>query len=257
VAIEFHSGIERGCGRRIEGGIYAETGTSTTGKPVEAFLFDPVIPVDDPPSHGFSPVGVHPIEGVNGIWNAGDWVGETHYAYPADYVEEVRRFGSSRRLPRTFDFSTISAKSRLVFMHSRAVIQNYQALAQERPEYTQVARQPWCPQNKPHHQHPGQAEPSVRQQCAALHWETFDPAGKDIDLANDPDLDARAAFRVFKGLWEYRCAVAPRPQRYSPGLFMWLPIHRLVVIRDPYGDTHKEALEAAQKAQVPLDMEDA
>ncbi len=38
---------ERGCGDREPGGVYAESGLSRYGRPIEHFLFDPPLPVPD------------------------------------------------------------------------------------------------------------------------------------------------------------------------------------------------------------------
>lgn len=55
--------VTRGCSPRKSGGVYFETGISDKGQPVEYFLCDPPVPVDD---WHLSPVGVQLIE-RNGI----------------------------------------------------------------------------------------------------------------------------------------------------------------------------------------------
>ncbi len=78
--------VERGCGEREQGGVYAETGLSRYGTPLEYFLIDPPQPL---------PVGLDLInkpqlweDPATGITHLLIWIGGEHYEWCPDYVEE-------------------------------------------------------------------------------------------------------------------------------------------------------------------------
>lgn len=111
--------VARGCGTRKVGGIYWTLGVGP-GQPWHRFLIDPPVPV---------PTGLRcPNQGVAlfedprhpGRWHLIDRVGAAYYPNVADFVEEFRRFGVSRRLPRSLDFSKLSPQSCLYVAHARA-----------------------------------------------------------------------------------------------------------------------------------------
>lgn len=118
--------VERGCGEREPGGVYAESGLSNHGLPLEAFLMDPPLPI---------PAGLDLINKPQ-LWQrvlpSGDpvldleerpiydlliWVGQEHYEYAPDYLEEVRRYGASRKLNPNLDLSLLSSASRMILAH--------------------------------------------------------------------------------------------------------------------------------------------
>jgi len=115
--------ITRGCGTRKAGGIYGEVELSENGTPFDMFLLDP--PQESPVQ--VKAVGVQLIE-LEGVFHILDRVGTKHYEYTADFVEEARRFGISRRFPKTIDFSKITADSRLVLVHEKAFVSNMKEL---------------------------------------------------------------------------------------------------------------------------------
>ena len=45
------------------------------------------------------------------------WVGAEHYPYCCDYIEELRRYGASRRLNPNLDLSLLSQSSRMILAH--------------------------------------------------------------------------------------------------------------------------------------------
>src|SRR5258708_37000382 len=48
------------------------------------------------------------------------WVGEEHYPYCSDFIEEVKQFGAPRRLNPNLDLSLLSRSSRMILAHPRA-----------------------------------------------------------------------------------------------------------------------------------------
>jgi len=49
------------------------------------------------------------------------WIGAEHYPYVSDYLEEVRRFGASRKLNPNLDLSQLTRWSRMLLIHPFAL----------------------------------------------------------------------------------------------------------------------------------------
>jgi len=118
--------VPRGCGDREPGGIYAECGLSSRGRPLEEFLIDPPLPI--PPGldlvnkpqtwQRLLPTGEAALDGEGlPIFDLLIWVGQEHYAYCPDFLEEVKRYGASRRLNPNLDLSLLSQSSRMILAH--------------------------------------------------------------------------------------------------------------------------------------------
>lgn len=237
--------VERGCGRRKRGGIYGECSLSPWGKPLEDFLVDPPVPVD-PDGLGLTPIGVTLLDDpATGATHLLDWVGEEHYPNVADVLEEIRRFGLSRRLSRTLDFARLDAHSRILLVHRRALITDI-------ADYAIDWRRP-CPKALPEHADP----PHARSRCAGVWWEDVaggQPAASPGGLPADPRR-IRRALPSFSYL--ARCAPPGATPAYAPAIVASFPLSRLVVVRDPEGGTHRTALDRAGRASLPVDLEDA
>jgi hypothetical protein len=240
--------IGRACGRRIRGGVYAETRLSEDGLPIEYFIVDPPAPID-PGQLGLAAVGVKLIEinvanakrsliskpalpACDGIHHIFDVVGQEFYPYPADYVEETRRLGASRRLPANLDFSRLGPGSRLMLIHARAVIENFSAY----PQPPQVE----CPKGIEAH-----ALCPLPEMCAGLWWH---------DLPDQPD-DSGLVLRQIEGGTQYRGY--PRPEGLAPiyqhGVFLSLPISNLAVIKG--GEATERNFRAASASGLPVFLE--
>ena len=145
-------GVPRGCGTRQEGGTYLESGVSPgRGRPLEFFLADPPVPLTCD-----TKVGVELIE-RGGVVHVIDWVGEQHYSNAADFLEEGRRYGFSRRVPRTLDFSRLTAESRILVVHARGLVVNHEALRPFMPECYNAA-----------HDEQGRRKPAYKHHCGHL-----------------------------------------------------------------------------------------
>lgn len=122
--------VERGCGEREPGGVYAESGLSRDGAPLEAFLLDPPLPIPDGLNlinkpqlwQRMLPSG-DPILDEQGqpIYDLLMWTGAEHYEFVPDYLEEVRRYGASRKLNSNLDLSLLSRASRMILAHPKAL----------------------------------------------------------------------------------------------------------------------------------------
>jgi len=230
---------ERGCGHRIVGGIYAETRLSRDGQPLEYFLVDPPQAVDLS-QLGLTAVGVKQIE-INGVWHIFDVIGEEHYPYPADYVEETRCKGASRRLPRNLDFSRITLASRLVLVHRKAILRNFA----QYPQPPQLE----CPKMLPVH-----AIAPLGETCAGLWWH-------DIPASVGEMLEDGRILRKLAGGIQYR--VYSRPQdvhpQYAHGIFMIPPITNLAVIRSRNAKEDalvEQSFQAASASGLPVYLEE-
>jgi hypothetical protein len=134
--------VPRGCGDREPGGIYAESGLSPRGLPLEEFLIDPPLPV--PPGLDLVnkpqtwqrtlPFGEPALDGEGlPIFDLLIWVGQEHYPYCPDYLEETIRFGASRRLNPNLDLSLLSRSSRMILAHPLVINTTWQ---EQRPPET-------------------------------------------------------------------------------------------------------------------------
>jgi hypothetical protein len=149
------SGGQRGCGERQKGAAYLAIPLVPGGCPIEHFLIDPPIIVN-PEELGISPVGVsllgHAAADGGEVHHVYDIVGREHYPTVAEFVEEARRMGISRRIAATSDFSKITAESRLLLLHSHADIANALEFPTDQP----------CPCRTEGHNDPGYSEMCVR-----------------------------------------------------------------------------------------------
>lgn len=114
--------MTRGCGKRVNGGLYVCCSLNPFGKPIEHFLIDPPFLYH----HGSfrSPILVEK-DGINHILL---WVGAEYYPYVSDFIEETRRFGISKRIPKTFPIEKLTKKSMMLLVHPKAIIENYKEL---------------------------------------------------------------------------------------------------------------------------------
>ena len=220
--------VERGCGRRVAGGVYGEFGLGPGGLPVEAFLMDPPVPTPD--GMALAAVGVLLIE-RNGVTHVVDRVGMQHYPNIADFVEEARRFGVSRRLPSNLDFSRLTEESRLLLVHDRAIIGN---------QHDWFGRSLTCPRQRDGH--PWHAAPC----CAGVWWHDVEGGEPRIGDVQGRVLRTMPSFRYDNG--------HARPEgveaRYQQGFFAAFPLSRLVVVA---GGESQRNLERARQAQVQVD----
>ena len=235
---------KRGCGYRIEGGIYAEVPIGPGGQPVEHFLIDPP-KVFDPVAVGITPVGVSVIEIANS-YHVMDWVGESYYPNTVDVIEETRRMGLSRRLPSTMDFSLLTPESKIILAHARAHIINFEDYNRTIP----------CPKELLEH-----SEVKL-EMCAGLWWQDV-TGGREL---NDEELEFKDMAKIETdrirvveiGSCRYYAECAPdgvKPE-YLPALFARFPIFNLAVIRAQDG-SHKESLEKCQVANLDVHLEDS
>lgn len=226
-------GIPRGCGRRKAGGAYMECGGSPVGRPIEYFLLCPP-KVVDPKELGITSVGVQLVE-LEGTWHVIDWVGEKYYPHVADFIEEVRRFGASRRLPKDLNYSKLTPESRMILLHPQAHIDEPEDYHKYRLGGKALDME-WdkCPKDKIH---------SKSEMCAGLWWEDVShvvPYVKSTRIGDRemPSFTYRAAWSPVSG-----------KVKHSLAMFAMLPITRLVVIQSKDG-SHERTFEAVSKSSI-------
>ncbi len=219
---------KRGCGSRKKGGVYWETNLSKGGLPVEYFLVDPVIEVQ--PEWGMSDRGMTFIE-INKVWHLLDHVGEIFYPNVADFIEETRRMGASRRMPKSLDFSKLTPDSRLLLTHRRAGIVN----CKQYPEWD-------CPKEILEH---AKDKLPWGTTCLGVCWRDITD-GEAIEKSD----------QVRRVMPSFTYDAFPRPKEITPvyfeGVFMALPPSRIVVVKDD-DDRHLGTLEWASRAHLPVE----
>src|SRR5205085_3103886 len=140
--------VPRGCGEREPGGVYAESGLSPHGRPLEEFLFDPPLPIPEgldlinkPQLWQRALPSGEPALDENDlpIFDLLIWVGAEHYPYCPDYLEETRRYGASRRLNPNLDLAQLSRSSRMILAHPHVLNTRWQ---EQRPPLTCKKRVP-------------------------------------------------------------------------------------------------------------------
>lgn len=214
--------LPRACGKRKPGGMYIETGQSDDGMPVEYFLLDPPLKITPrvQDALGIKALGVTIVGRPNPkgriVYHVIDWVGQEYYPNVADFVEEVRRQGLSRRIPMTAEFARLTSDSRILLVHPRAWVENYAS-------YREVIVRRlglYCPKGILEHLD----ATKVPTMCDGVWWN---------DIEDGDGLPDGTCRRVLPG-----CSYVgqPRPRllqpAYTPGLFLSLPISRIAIIND-------------------------
>lgn len=221
---------ERGCGdSRTPGGVYAESGLSPHGTPLEHFLIDPPLPVPDGLDIINKPMIWQPEEG--GPAHLLIWIGEAYYPYVADYIEETRRMGASRKVSETLDFSQLTKASRLILVHPRALNTRWNQ---------QAAPHCACPEPHTHAAH----QAALTGPCLYKTYDLIPQEAAEETLVMEMG-DARTCFRRIGGsVYTYH----PSDEDASgleAGIFAMLPLTGFALIE-------KEDGEVAEKAEAKL-----
>lgn len=227
--------VERGCGTRQQGGVYFEFGIGPNGRQLEDFLVDPPFVLTS--EMAVPDRGVKLIEHA-GVWHILDRVGVTNYPNVLDFVEEARRFGVSRKLSPSLDFSKLTEDSRLLLVHERAHIDNYGRYVTEHWHME-------CPKDVDGHPH-------LAAMCIAAWWKDLLPstADREVGAPSPRPGDGKLVWRKMPS-FEYVAYTqhARIEPIYRPAIFASLPCSRLVVVK---GNDHEAAFERARAASVPV-----
>jgi hypothetical protein len=270
--------VERGCGARQPGGAYLVSALGPGGIPLERCVLDPPTALPDPTAVGLAPQGMTLAQGSGGRTLVLDWEGQESYPNVADYVEEVALFGSSRRVPVSFDFAQLGPGARHVLVHPRAVVENrgwllahLEYAAQDRGSFLARARsrfeppRPWCPfrPDAPGHV-AGKSDTDTDPMCATLWWECLLPGTVRFDDDQERfEAQCERTLSVVRRMpaFDYEGYTLPDRDLWVPrfglGAFLALPITRIEVVTDPEDKTHEPALDKARKARLPVVEVDA
>ena len=114
--------MARGCGAaRTQGSAYLESRLSAGGIGLDFYMIDPAQMME---GIKVSSRGMKLMKFGN-IWHLLDVVGKTHYPSPADYLEEVRAKGASRKISKKLDLSKLQpGRSRIITLHPSGMITN-------------------------------------------------------------------------------------------------------------------------------------
>lgn len=249
----------RECGQRKEGGIYVEFGLSVGGAPLEHFLLDPPIPTSqltlisstDTVIRKLNPRGMTVARLCeHGPYHLFDWVGMDNYPNVADFVEEVRLHGLSRRVPKTAQFDLLDKRSRIIIVHARGYVHNfadyYDAVQLRNPKRKWDAI--WrCPRGRFEHLHQVPDE-----MCSGIWWLDLDPRAQ---VAPYPRVGKHGFPLVERKMTHMAYYVALRPAGispvYEPAVAASFPIWRLAVVKAEDG-SHETSRAAAERSRLPV-----
>lgn len=246
--------VPRGCGEREPGGIYIESGLSPYGRPLEDFLLDPPLPPpegkgqeglahkpqlwprtartdpDDPATERVVtvPGSEQPIMDIL------IWIGAMHYPFVADYIEEVRRYGASRKLNPNLDLARLTRLSRMILIHPFALNTLWQA---QRPPLR-------CAKAlSGHTEAEGERDVEgvpVSGPCLFKCWELIPPevAVLTVTREGEPPLCQR---EIGSTLYSYR-PTGETARGLAPGIFAALPITGFALIQWSDGTVNEQAM---------------
>lgn len=242
--------VERGCGEREPGGVYAESGLSRQGRPLETFLLDPPLPIPD----GLDLVNKPQLwqrtlpTGEPALDEQGEpivdlliWVGAEHYPYCPDFIEEVRLHGASRRLNPNLDLSRLSRASRMILAHPRALNTRWQ---EQRPPQE-------CGKRIAGHADRQAAATEARETIAAIRtgpclfklWEVIpQDAAQTIVPSENGDGDGMPLClrEIGSTMYSYR-PTGEAADGLVPGLFAALPLTGFALIKFVDGSVNEKA----------------
>lgn len=223
---------------RIPGGIYLCTPLSPIGSPVESFLICPPMPL--PEGVTISAQGVSIVQGPDGNHHVLDWIGESHYPNVADWIEETRRKGISRRIQSSAEFEKLTENSRLYVIHPKAILSSFEE--REKLCCNQgLCDFRCCPKAIRNHPHPDET-------CAVMWWHDVmaEPLGEGWKTITIEDKEF--SFRLFTD-FHYRAEPVREERKHQPGIFGSFPIRSLEIVRRKEGSTAEEDAHVAKSWQ--------
>lgn len=219
-SIRAHGG-ERLCGSgRQAGETYLECGLTLGGRPLEHFLVDLPLLIDKD-EWGISAIGISTFQD-EGVTHVLDWVGEEHYPEVADFIEEARLKGVSRKVGQHAPIEGLTSESRLWLIHPRARVVN----ADQLPTPQGFV----CPCGHGHQSQEG---------CLGLAWHA-------------PANDGAGKRKLAEGK---HYAVKPAlagPLEHGLAVFMVVPITALTVIEHPDPNVQATREQKARNSGLPV-----
>lgn len=185
---------------------------------------------------------------VDGTMHIYETLNRAEYPNAADFIEEMRAHGVSRRLPITRELRRLSSSSRWLFLHPRAVIKNWSAYRHPGQGVVDgVLRDAApCPTNEASHAHLDEDD----DPCAALWWEDIDPTTVATEISGRQVVVQTARGVSYTG-FRRPAGVVPV---YALGVLAYAEVgslDRLEVIDTPTRPAIVQGTLAALRAQLP------
>ena len=249
----------RACGAtRDAGGVYMEVGLSPFGSPLEDFLLDPVVFCDHK-KLGLSPRQPLLVKTPAGHYDVIDWIGEQYYPNPADFLEEVRQLGLSRRLELTNElYRLLTSESRVLIVLPKAYIEP-DVLAQATINNMKMIDYNWeiCPKDQ-HYGKPSQNINTIFEQpCAGWLWQRTDIGTTPILQDRYPEnryVEREMPAFKYKAVSSCDAFLDANPEMFKPGFVASFKIGRLAVVFDREGGTHEEKIKKLEGTQLRCDV---
>jgi len=226
----------RGCGERKDKGLYLECSPSKDGAPIEHFIFDLPIPVNQEPFR--APILYR--DKRSGIYHVLIWVGKKFYESPWDFIREAEVKGISRRIPKNFPIHKLSRGSKMLFIHSDAVIKNWKELVEElrKQGITEIP----CPKGNKKHK-------NLEDNCISLLYYLLKGKETEEESKFGRWVDRKVGDLVYS---------IPNPFKelnfqpvFETGIFLYVPITNIAYITKD-GQVEESVKEAAQNCNLPV-----
>ncbi len=237
----------RGCGFRDENAVYMCCGVGNDGYPIEHFILDPARRWPGEFQRGYlilpRVLGIATLQEVNDLVI---FVGKEYYKATWDFVEEVRRYGASRKVPRNLPFEKLTpGQSRMVFVHSRAIPLTHYccdrsvpldwcSYSADRETWMTVWDQAgWHPDNHP-------CTFALQDLALYLHKEAAALVEDKVFTIQMPSFtyDVRRMLN-----WD-------TPVRWDVGVFMWLPLTHIEAKNRLDDDVKKKVVTAGYDVEI-------
>ena len=235
---------KRGCGWPISGGVYAYVPSSFNGTPIWNFALDPTVQINDPEGFGLSAIsmclksrGIKNNKGQE-IFDIYDWIGESGYPNPLDWLFEIQQFGFHQKMdPRIL--THLVPESLYFAVHAKASFEDPTVayLTRKTPE-----GQPVCPSNWKGHLELEDENKIHLGTCPGLFFSNTikgKQVGKDREVIREMPSFEYPAF-------------SPTGSEGAniPAIFFKLPVGRIasfLVYSDEQSNTHESALKILEK----------
>lgn len=248
----------RGCGTRVQGGVYAECNVGGGGRPFLDFMFCPPRIVS--PEIGLSPQGQVIWEADDGRQLMYDYCGEKSWPNVTDYILEGGRFGLSWRISPQ-NAKKLRAGALGVPVHPRGFILNWKEMrgrwVDRCPKSYGNPKRHDVPEGADYEQrwyddlYPLFKEPYEHGMCAGYHWQNVSTG---ITVQEDDEFThGRYIVPVHRDMpgFEYDAYMTTgfKP-RYEPAALGAWPIHCLAVIDG--GEKTEENMKFLKDAGLPV-----
>lgn len=242
--------VPRNCGdRRIAGNAYLRSlqqkrRDDEEGDPEDYFMICPPFEVDLE-EIGLASQGISVIPDPTDpmVYNVWDYVGTNNYT-PADFIEEDKRYGTSRLVPTPqipkLDMLT-AGKSRHIFVTKAALIDP--KLVYDRLD----ERIKMCPAGHKEHNDPNGA--GIYQMCASFFWETQPSIPKKYRRLQQIFMPKFMAKKDGEYLWSYFSNGWYKDWddlQWVDAAFYWKPIDHVDIVKDKSED--KKHVDVVQLA---------